>query len=102
MRRRNFSALVSLVLLGSVALTTVFGLVQANLDLHQFQFHKYSAYCTLALMAIHVALNGSNILKWAREKGPHRRRDKRGRELHQRGPVQGSPVAEDKDRSTVP
>ncbi len=77
MRRSYWRAVLSLVLLGSVIATTLFGLVQSNLDLHKFRFHKYSAYLTLALLAAHVVLNSANLLKQLRRKPDNRAKGKR-------------------------
>jgi len=63
-----------MALLGSLIITTAFGLVQANLDLHKFQFHKYSAYLTIGLATIHVVLNWPSLRKWLTERGIRRRR----------------------------
>ena len=84
MRRTDWSAILSLVLLGSVLVTAGFGLVQSNLDLHKFRLHKYSAYLTLFLAAIHVLLKSGNLWKRLRRKPNNRRGGKGGRGLYQR------------------
>jgi hypothetical protein len=46
-----------------IALTGLTGYLQVKLDLHRFVFHKYLAYSTLFLTALHI------IIHWKKVKG---------------------------------
>jgi SagB-type dehydrogenase family enzyme len=54
--------LISMLLLVTFAATFIFGLVQVRLGLHQFIYHKYAAYTTIALTAFHLAFNARRFL----------------------------------------
>ena len=42
--------------------------VQAELELRKFVPHRYLAYATLILVAIHVYLNGGRLLRYLRDR----------------------------------
>ncbi|MEW6619748.1 MAG: hypothetical protein AB1422_10510 [bacterium] len=43
--------------------TVITGLIQVNLDLHQFIYHKYSAYLTIFFVLGHTYFNWHKLLK---------------------------------------
>ena len=55
--RQRLSVVVSLTLLVVIITTFLTGFVAAALDLNRFVLHKYAAYVTIGVAAIHVALH---------------------------------------------
>jgi hypothetical protein len=55
--RQRFSVIVSIALLIVVALTFLTGFISSSLDLNRFILHRYAAYATIAIAAIHVVLH---------------------------------------------
>ncbi len=68
MRRQDINYAVSILLLVSIAITAITGYIQAQLDLRRFVPHRYFAYITLALAAIHVYLNAGKLWRYSRGK----------------------------------
>jgi hypothetical protein len=64
---------LSLALLVSIALTGLTGYLQSALELRRFVPHKFFAYSTLMLAAVHVAVNFRRLL--GPSKGGRRRTD---------------------------
>ncbi len=54
MKRHHLDYAVSILLLISLCVTGLLGYVQAELELRRFIPHRYAAYATLWLAAIHV------------------------------------------------
>ncbi len=54
MKRHHFDYAVSILLLISLCVTGLLGYVQSELELRRFIPHRYAAYTTLWLAAIHV------------------------------------------------
>jgi hypothetical protein len=65
---RTLKYVLSLLLLLSIALTGILGYIQSSLELRRFVPHKYFAYTTLVLAALHVALNLKRIIRFFRER----------------------------------
>jgi len=42
--------------------TVITGLIQVNLDLHRFIYHKYSAYLTIFFLIGHIYFNWQRLL----------------------------------------
>lgn len=61
MQRKHFELLVSALLFVSLALTALLGYIQSSLELRRYVPHRYFAYATLLLAALHVALNFKRI-----------------------------------------
>ncbi len=61
MKRAHFDAAVSILLLISLCVTGLLGYVQSELELRRFVPHRYAAYTTLCLAAIHVGMKGGNL-----------------------------------------
>jgi hypothetical protein len=61
MKRIDFDVMISVLLLLSLCVTGLLGYVQSELELHRFVPHRYAAYATLILAAIHVATNASKL-----------------------------------------
>lgn len=57
MRRIHIEVILSLLLMVSLGITGMLGYLQSELELRRFVPHRYAAYITLCLAAIHVALN---------------------------------------------
>lgn len=68
MKREDFSYAVSFLLLLSVVITGMTGYIQSQLELRRFVPHRYFAYTTVALAAVHVYLNAGRLLRYVRRK----------------------------------
>lgn len=68
MNRKDFHYLISILLLCSISVTGMLGYIQSELELRKFVPHRYFAYTTLGLAAIHILLNGGKIVKYLRAK----------------------------------
>ena len=66
MKRTYLDYAVSILLLISLCVTAVLGYLQSELELRRFVPHRYAAYATLCLAAIHVSLNGSRLWRHIR------------------------------------
>ncbi len=64
MKRIDFEVIVSLLLMVSLCITGALGYFQSELELRRFVPHRYAAYTTLCLAAIHVALNAKRLLQY--------------------------------------
>ncbi len=63
MKKSNVGLIVCLLLLLMLMTTGISGFIQVKLDLHRTTIHKFSAYSTLALAAIHILLHFKEIIK---------------------------------------
>ena len=61
MKRSNFDYAISILLLISLCVTGLLGYIQSELELRRFVPHRYAAYTTLCLAAIHVYMNGGKL-----------------------------------------
>ena len=68
MKREDISYIISVLLLLSVCITGATGYIQSQLDLRKFVPHRYFAYTTLSLAAIHVYFNASRLWRYIRQK----------------------------------
>ncbi len=68
MKRQDLNYIVSILLLLSITLAGATGYIQARLDLRRFVPHRYFAYITLALAAIHVYLHAPQVWHYLRRK----------------------------------
>lgn len=68
MKREDIKNIVSILLLISICITGVLGYIQSELELRKFVPHRYFAYATLSLAAVHVILNGGRIWRYLRRK----------------------------------
>lgn len=68
MKRGDINYIISLLLLFSVVITGITGYIQSQLDLRKFVPHRYFAYVTLGLAAVHVCLNAGKIWRYIRSK----------------------------------
>ncbi len=68
MKRKDIHYIISLLLLLSVAITGTTGYIQSQLDLRKFVPHRYFAYVTLSLAAIHIYLNAGKLWRYIRQK----------------------------------
>ncbi len=73
MNRADFEILISLLLILAVCVTGVLGYLQSELELRRFVPHRYAAYTTLVLTAVHVSLKWGRLWRYIRE----RRKDAR-------------------------
>jgi hypothetical protein len=64
MRTSDLNYLVSLLLILFLAATGVAGYIQTRLDLHHFIYHRYLAYGTLFLGAVHLSLNIRKLVRY--------------------------------------
>jgi hypothetical protein len=72
MKRVDIEYTVSIILLISITITGVLGYFQSQLELRRFVPHRYSAYITLSIAAVHVYLNIGKIWKFLRSFGKQR------------------------------
>lgn len=49
-------------------ITIITGLIQVNLDLHRFIYHKYSAYLTIFLVIGHICFNWHKLILLTKHK----------------------------------
>lgn len=68
MKRADIHFIVSLLLLVSLSVTGVLGYIQSTLELRKFIPHRYFAYTTLCLAALHIFMNGGKIWNYIRGK----------------------------------
>ncbi|MBM4055440.1 MAG: hypothetical protein FJ264_12425 [Planctomycetes bacterium] len=68
MKREDINYFVSILLLFSISITAFLGYLQSQLDLRKFVPHRYFAYATLILAAVHVYLNGKKIWRFISRK----------------------------------
>jgi len=61
MKRQDINFAVSILLLLAVCITGLTGYIQSQLELRRFIPHRYFAYITLALAAIHLSLNAKKL-----------------------------------------
>ncbi len=61
MKRTGLDYAISILLLVSLCVTGMLGYVQSEFELRRFVPHRYAAYTTLGLAAIHVYLNGGRL-----------------------------------------
>ena len=66
MKKSDVSLIICLFLIMMLMSTGISGVIQVKLDLHRTTIHKYSAYSTLSLSAIHILLHFKEIIKRAR------------------------------------
>ncbi len=75
MNRADFEIIISLLLILAVCVTGVLGYLQSELELRRFVPHRYAAYTTLVLTAVHVSLKWGRLLRYIRERRKLRRED---------------------------
>ena len=68
MNRQDVNYAVTILLLISIALTGATGYIQSQLDLRKFVPHRYFAYATLVLAAVHISLNAQKLWRYLRKK----------------------------------
>jgi len=68
MKREDINYLVSFLLLLSICFTGITGYIQSRLELRRFVPHRYFAYVTLGLAAVHVCLNAGKLWRYIRRK----------------------------------
>lgn len=69
MRRADFEVLISILLMLAVTVTGALGYFQSELELRKFVPHRYAAYTTLILTAVHVVLKWNKIWRYLRGRG---------------------------------
>ena len=75
MSRADFEIIISLLLILAVCVTGVLGYLQSELELRRFVPHRYAAYTTLVLTAVHVSLKWGRLLRYIRERRKLTRED---------------------------
>lgn len=68
MNLRDITMVLSILLFVSLAITGVLGYLQSELDLRKFIPHRYFAYTTLILAAIHVMLHWKKLWRYVRKR----------------------------------
>jgi hypothetical protein len=64
MKRVDIEYALSILLLFSIAITGTLGYLQSQLELRKFVPHRYFAYATLSLAAVHVCFNAGKIWRY--------------------------------------
>ncbi len=62
MKKSDVCLIICLFLILMLMSTGISGFIQVKLDLHRMTIHKFSAYFTLSLAAIHVLLHFEEIV----------------------------------------
>lgn len=62
MKKSDVCLIVCLFLILLLMGTGISGFIQVKLDLHRTTIHKFSAYATLSLAAIHIILHFKEII----------------------------------------
>ena len=68
MKREDIKHIVSILLFFSICITGALGYIQSELELRKFTPHRYFAYTTLSLAAVHVTLNAGRIWRYLNRK----------------------------------
>ena len=68
MKRKDINYIISLLLLVSICITGTTGYIQSQLDLRKFVPHRYFAYVTLSVAAIHIYLNAGKLWRHIHQK----------------------------------
>ena len=68
MNRSDISIVLSILLFISLAITGALGYLQSELELRKFIPHRYFAYTTLILAAIHVILHWKKLWRYVRKR----------------------------------
>ena len=61
MKRKDIDYILSILLILSIVITGSLGYIQSELELRKFFPHRYAAYTTLCLAAIHIYLNFGKV-----------------------------------------
>ncbi len=64
MKKRDWRFAISILLLIFLPITAILEFIQAQLELRKFVPHRYFAYITINLAAIHVLLNWKRFLHY--------------------------------------
>ena len=68
MKREDVNYIISFLLLACICVTGLTGYIQSQLELRRFVPHRYFAYATLTLAAVHIYLNFSRLWRYLRRK----------------------------------
>jgi len=68
MKREDVNYAIGFLLLLSISITGITGYIQTQLDLRKFVPHRYFAYATLSLAAVHIYLNVGKLWRYIRRK----------------------------------
>lgn len=68
MNRSDITIVLSILLFISLAITGVLGYLQSELELRKFIPHRYFAFATLTLAAIHVILHWKKLWRYIRKR----------------------------------
>ena len=66
MKKLDISYIVSAALIILLAFTGITGFIQSQLDLRKFVPHKYAAYSTLIMSAVHLYFHAGKLLRYTR------------------------------------
>ncbi len=64
MKRADVEYIVSILLFCSLSATGVLGFIQSQLELRRFIPHRYAAYTTLCLAAVHVCFHAGKVWRY--------------------------------------
>ncbi|HJP17424.1 MAG TPA: hypothetical protein QF468_02075 [Nitrospinota bacterium] len=68
MKREDLNHTISLFLILSIIVTGALGYIQSELELRKFYPHRYFAYATLCLAAVHLYFNFRKVWQFLRKK----------------------------------
>jgi hypothetical protein len=66
MKREEINYIISILLIFSICITGILGYLQSEFELRKFVPHRYFAYATLSLTALHVYLNWGKVWRFLR------------------------------------
>ena len=64
MKRETLRYVVSLLLVVSICITAILGYIQSELELRKFVPHRYFAYTTLILAALHLYFHWGKLYRF--------------------------------------
>ncbi len=68
MKRDDIHYAISIFLFIPICITGMLGYIQSELELRKFVPHRYFAYATLTLAAVHISLNSRKLWRYIRRK----------------------------------
>ncbi len=77
MKREDVNYIAGILLLISICITGALGYVQSELELRKFTPHRYFAYTTLSLAAVHVFLNAGKVWRYLNRRVGKGKKDQR-------------------------
>ncbi len=74
MKREDINVIISILLIFAICITGILGYLQSQFEFRKFVPHRYFAYATLGLTALHVYLNWGKLWRGLRRMGRGKRK----------------------------